>query len=67
MYLLDGTEAYRDAVRKVLGNLKGNYTGVRWGDKSADGYRRLDRGRDQPVQPRAGRVGRRLDRQPDPR
>ena len=37
-YLLDGTEAYRDAVRHVLGRLKGKYVGAPWADKSADGY-----------------------------
>jgi len=38
MYLLDGLEAYRDAVRHALGNLKGKYVGAAWGDKSADGF-----------------------------
>ena len=38
VYLLDRTEAYREAVRKALGNLKGKYVGAPWGDKSADGY-----------------------------
>ena len=38
MWLIDGTEAYRDAVRKALGNLKGKYVGACWGDKSADGF-----------------------------
>jgi hypothetical protein len=38
MYLLDNTEAYRDAVRKALSNLKGKYVGAPWDDKSADGY-----------------------------
>ncbi len=38
VYLLDKTEAYREAVRKALGNLKGKYVGAAWGDKSADGY-----------------------------
>jgi hypothetical protein len=37
-YLLDKTAAYRDAVRKVLGNLKGKYVGVVWADRSADGF-----------------------------
>lgn len=37
-YLLDGTTAYRDAVRHVLANLKGKYVGAPWADKSADGY-----------------------------
>jgi hypothetical protein len=37
-YLVDGTEAYRDAVRKVLGNLKPHYTGQVWQGGSADGY-----------------------------
>jgi dienelactone hydrolase len=38
MWLVDGTVAYRDAVRKVLGNLKCKYVGACWGDKSADGF-----------------------------
>ena len=38
MWLVDHNEAYRDAVRKVLGNLKGKYVGACWGDKSADGF-----------------------------
>ncbi|MCX7046179.1 MAG: hypothetical protein NTX50_11925, partial [Candidatus Sumerlaeota bacterium] len=38
MYLVDKTEAYRDAVRKALGNLKGKYIGACWADKSADGF-----------------------------
>ncbi len=38
LYLLDHTAAYREAVRKVLGNLKGKYVGAPWADKSADGY-----------------------------
>lgn len=38
MWLLDGTAAYRDAVRQALGNLKGKYVGAPWGDKSADGF-----------------------------
>ena len=38
MWLMDKTEAYRDAVRQALGNLKGKYVGAPWGDKSADGY-----------------------------
>lgn len=38
MWLVDRVEAYRDAVRKVLGNLKGKYVGACWGDKSADGF-----------------------------
>jgi hypothetical protein len=37
MWLLDRTEAYRDAVRKALGNLRGKYVGACWADKSADG------------------------------
>jgi len=36
VYLLDKTEAYRAAVRKVLGNLKEHYTGYNWG--GSDGY-----------------------------
>lgn len=38
MWLVDGIEPYRDAVRKVLGNLKGKYVGACWGDKTADGF-----------------------------
>lgn len=38
MWLVDHTEAYRDAVRKVLANLKGKYVGACWGDRSADGF-----------------------------
>lgn len=38
MWLVDKTMAYRDAVRKALGNLKGKYVGACWGDKSADGF-----------------------------
>lgn len=37
-WLVDGTERYRDAVRKVLGNLKAHYTGQVWQGGSADGY-----------------------------
>ncbi|MBI4607247.1 MAG: hypothetical protein HY721_35225 [Planctomycetes bacterium] len=36
VYLLDGTPAYRDAVRKVLGSLKEHLTAYHWG--SADEY-----------------------------
>jgi hypothetical protein len=38
MYLMDKTDAYREAVRKALSNLKGKYVGAPWADKSADGY-----------------------------
>jgi hypothetical protein len=40
LYLLDGTEAYRDAVRKALGSLKEHYTGTGGMCQSgtADGY-----------------------------
>jgi hypothetical protein len=38
LWLLDKTRAYRDAVRKALGNLKGKYLGACWRDKSADGF-----------------------------
>lgn len=38
MWLMDKTRAYRDAVRKALGNLKGKYIGACWRDKSADGF-----------------------------
>ena len=36
--MIDGTAGYREAVRKVLGNLKEYYTGQVWQDGSADGY-----------------------------
>jgi hypothetical protein len=36
VYLIDKTAAYREAVRKVLSNLKQRYTGHDWG--GADGY-----------------------------
>jgi len=36
VYLLDGTEAYRQAVRKALGNLKEHVIDHNWG--SADGF-----------------------------
>ncbi len=38
MYLVDGTESYREAIRKALSNLKGNYVGACWADKTADGF-----------------------------
>ncbi|MCX5647803.1 MAG: hypothetical protein NTX40_01725 [Planctomycetota bacterium] len=38
VWLVDKTEAYRDAVIKALGNLKGKYVGAAWADRSADGY-----------------------------
>jgi hypothetical protein len=40
LYLLDGTTAYRDAVRKALGNLKEHYSqqGGMCQSNSADGY-----------------------------
>jgi len=38
VWLVDGTEAYREAVRKALGNLKGKYVGAAWADRSADGF-----------------------------
>jgi hypothetical protein len=38
MWLLDRTPAYREAVRKALGNLKGKYVGACWADTSADGF-----------------------------
>lgn len=37
-FLLDGTPAYRDAVRTALGNLQPHYTGQIWEGGSADGY-----------------------------
>jgi hypothetical protein len=38
MWLVDKTAAYREAVRKALGSLKGRYVGACWGEKSADAY-----------------------------
>ena len=38
MWLLDGTETYRGAVRMALGNLKDRYVGACWADTSADGF-----------------------------
>jgi len=38
VYLIDKTEAYRQAVRKVLGNLNGYYKNYQWEGSSADGY-----------------------------
>jgi hypothetical protein len=38
VWLVDGTTAYRDAVVKVLSNLKSHYTGQIWEGGSADGY-----------------------------
>lgn len=38
VYLIDGTEAYRQAVLKVLGNLNEHYREMKWVDASADGY-----------------------------
>ena len=37
IYKLDGTPAYRDAVRKALGALDGKYRGFNWEDLGADG------------------------------
>jgi len=37
-YLIDGTPAYREAVREALGNLKEHCTGHVWEGGSADGY-----------------------------
>lgn len=37
VYQLDGTSAYRDAVRKALGALDGKYRGFDWEDLGADG------------------------------
>lgn len=37
-FLVDGTGAYRDAVRGALSNLKAHYTGFPWQRGSADGY-----------------------------
>lgn len=38
MWLVDGTPAYRDAVLKILSNLKAHYTGQVWERGSSDGY-----------------------------
>ena len=38
VYLIDGTEAYRDAVLKALGNLNEHYRNYDWEHDSADGY-----------------------------
>jgi hypothetical protein len=38
IWLMDKTTAYRDAVVKALGNLKGRYVGACWNDTSADGF-----------------------------
>lgn len=38
VYLIDGVERYRRAVRHVLSNLNGNYRDFRWEGDSADGY-----------------------------
>jgi hypothetical protein len=37
VYMLDGTERYRDAVRKALGNLNAHYRDYVWEGGSADG------------------------------
>jgi hypothetical protein len=38
MWLVDGKERYREAVRKALRSVKDKYVGACWGDKSADGF-----------------------------
>jgi len=38
IYILDKTETYRQAVRKVLANLNEYYQGFQWEGNSADGY-----------------------------
>jgi hypothetical protein len=38
VWLVDQTTAYRDAVLKALGNLKGKYIGMAWGEQNADSY-----------------------------
>ena len=38
VYLVDGTEAYRQAVLKALGYLNEHYRDMKWVDTSADGY-----------------------------
>ncbi|HOX03211.1 MAG TPA: hypothetical protein P5555_13245 [Candidatus Paceibacterota bacterium] len=37
VWVVDGTAAYRDAVRHALGSLDGKYEGRCWADKAADG------------------------------
>ena len=34
VWLIDKTERYRDAVRRVLGNLQGKYVGACWGEQA---------------------------------
>ena len=63
--LIDGTAAYRDAVRKALGNLKGNYAGSLLGQsKSADGYADSIEGAINLFNREPVAVGGRVDRQP---
>ena len=38
VYLIDGTEAYREATRKALSCLNENYRGFAWEGSSSDGY-----------------------------
>ena len=38
VYLIDKTEAYRQAVQKALGNLNNYYKNYKWEGDSADGY-----------------------------
>jgi len=38
VYLLDGTQAYRQATLKALASLAGKYRGYNWEKDSADGY-----------------------------
>ena len=38
VYLIDGTEAYREATRKAMSNLNEHYRSYRWEGPSADGY-----------------------------
>ena len=55
MWQLDKTEAYRDAVRQALGNLRGQIHRRLLGGQERRRLRRLHRRRHQPLQPRAGR------------
>lgn len=38
VYLIDGTQQYRDATLKVLSNLNANYRNYKWEGDSSDGY-----------------------------
>jgi hypothetical protein len=38
VYLIDGTQAYREATRRAMSNLNEHYRSYAWEGKSADGY-----------------------------